>query len=132
MAPRVRRNHLLFGWLEEPQPASVTFAVQGDYLPVLSTFGAAAERSSSGGAALFWLWGGITAMILTCLATMAVFQIHRTLVFLTAICLSSMFLLLHFGYQSLENDVTTGFRQIQNHLSVANLRRIRHSEMKVR
>ena len=111
----------LFGWLESTQPHSVTFVVQGDYLPILSTFGAAAERSSIGAAALFWLWGGISAMILTCLAAMAVFQIHRTLVFLTAICLSSMFVLLHFGYQSLENDVATGFRQIQNHFERSQL-----------
>ena len=103
----------VFGWLEDQQPPSVNFYVSGDYLPILSTFGAAAERRDIGSAALFWLWGGITAMILASLALMAVFQIHKTLVFLITISVSCMFLLLHFGYQSLEHDVTTGYRQIQ-------------------
>ncbi|MFT5561190.1 MAG: hypothetical protein ACI9Z9_001067, partial [Litorivivens sp.] len=105
----------LFGWLQDTQPVSVNFTAQGDYLPILTTFSAAAERSSIGAAALLWLWAGISVMILTCLASMAAFQIHKTFVFLIAICLSSMLVLVHLGFQSLENDVSTGFGQIRNH-----------------
>lgn len=61
----------LFGWLENRQQPTVNFTVEGDYFPILSTFGAAAERGELGSDALIWLWGGVTMMILTCLALIA-------------------------------------------------------------
>jgi hypothetical protein len=106
----------VFGWLEDAEPAAVNFYVTGDYVPILSTFGAAAERQGFGFSAVLWLWAGITAMICFCLCLMVVFQIHKTLAFLSTVSVACMFMLFQLGYQSLQHDVATGYRQIVNHL----------------
>lgn len=106
----------LYGWLENSR-AAVNFNEPGRYLPILSAMGSAAERTSIGNSALLFLWGGITSLVLACLAFTIVLQVHRTLLFLSLVSAATFLLLFNLGYQSVKSDVASGYEQVAAYLA---------------
>ncbi|MFN3239556.1 MAG: LemA family protein [Pseudomonadales bacterium] len=110
-------NVTLFGFMEASDNKVVNFRQPGHYLPIVSTMGGAAERSSLGNTALFLIWGSISTLIFACLCAMITLRIHRTLVFLSITCLSCFFLLANLGYQSVKAEVDAGYRQVESYVT---------------
>lgn len=101
----------IFGWVDYRQQAVVNFSTPGEYQPIISSLSAAEERSSLALSALLFLWGGISCLLLACFALLHAFKIHKTLVFLVFVSLSSGLLLFHYGYRSVEEDVSAGYER---------------------
>ncbi len=106
----------LYAWLEAGTQRAVNFTKSGNYLPILSVAGSAAERMNIGNSALFFLWGGITCLVLASLALMIALQIHRTLTFLSVVSSACFILLVNLGYQSAALDVASGYDQVMSYL----------------
>ena len=104
----------VFGWLHmDDELPDVTFVEDGDYLPIISSFGGSAERSDISASAIVQLWGGISLLVLMCFALIYALRQHRVLVFLVLVTISSSGLLVSYGMQSLEADVEAGFRRVE-------------------
>lgn len=111
----------LYGWLEAGNKTAVNFTKDGRYLPILSAAGSAAERMSLGNSALFFLWGGISCLVLASLALMVSLQIHRALTFLSVVSSACFILLVNLGYQSAALDVASGYQQVKSYLERSEL-----------
>ena len=59
-----------------------------------------------------FLWGGISCLLLACFALLHTFKIHKTLIFLVFVSLSSGLLLFHYGYRSVVEDVSAGYARV--------------------
>ncbi|MEL0065084.1 MAG: LemA family protein [Gammaproteobacteria bacterium] len=102
----------IFGWVDYRQQAVVNFSTPGEYQPIISSLSAAEERSSLALSALLFLWGGISCLLLACFALLHTFKIHKTLIFLVFVSLSSGLLLFHYGYRSVVEDVSAGHARV--------------------
>ncbi len=102
----------VFGWLERDPVVAVDFSEAGHYKPIISSFDAQSERSDIAFNALIRLWGGVSALIGACYCLVLTLRIHRTLVFLSLITLSSTLLLFHYGYRSVQADVVEGYERV--------------------
>lgn len=109
----------LFGWLDFAPEPTVRFPSQGHYLPIISSFSATSERADLGMAAILFLWGGVSLLVLACLVLAYVFQIHRTLLFLLLVTMTTLLMLVHYGMRSLETDIALGFERVETHLARA-------------
>lgn len=105
----------LFGWLQRNPVISVDFIKEGHYKPIVSSFDGQSERSDIAFSALIKLWGGVSALIVACFFLVVALRIHKTLVFLSFISLSGTLLLFHYGYRSVESDVTEGYERVVQH-----------------
>ena len=110
----------VYGWLEAGGEPRLDFSTEGHYVPIISGFGAGEERSRIALRGIMMLWGGVTLLLFGCFAIVFGLQIHRTLVFLTIVSMLSGLLLFHYGYRSVESDVTNGYERVQEHWRRAN------------
>lgn len=108
-----RASVTLFGWLEFSPVQQVAFPLRDSYQPIITTFGAGAERADIAFTAILQLWGGLSALVFTCFAVVYVFRIHKTLVFLTLVSIVGSLVLLHYGYRSAEADVREGYARFE-------------------
>lgn len=103
----------LYGWLTfVDDTVTLSFREAGKYLPIISSFTGSQERADLGSIAIFWLWGGVSALVLMCFFVVYTLRIHKTLVYLGMITLSSSILLTHYGIMSLESDVSSGAERV--------------------
>lgn len=100
---------VVFGWLKYQPDAVVDFSSEGQYQPIISAFSGSAERSRLALGAIFWLWGGVSFVLLASFALTYGLRIHKTLVFLVVVSLSGGLMLFHYGYRSVNADVSGGF-----------------------
>ncbi|WP_052691918.1 LemA family protein [Teredinibacter purpureus] len=102
----------LFGWLEHnDNNVTVNFQTSGDYIPIVSSAGAAAERSNMGWWVVLLLSGAISALVLMCFCIIYALAIHKVIIYLTLVSLSCTTLLLHYGWKSVESDVQNGHQR---------------------
>lgn len=103
----------VFGWLTNGLKApSVSFNHQGDYLPIISSFGADDARGDIGWMAVLYLTLAITAISFMVYAIIFALAIHKVLVFLSLMTFACSSLLIHYGWKSLENDVINGYQRV--------------------
>lgn len=106
----------LYGWLTfKNGDAVLSFTEAGKYLPIISSFSGSQERADLGSIAIFWLWGGVSALVLMCFFVVYALRIHKTLVYLSLITVSTSLLLTHYGIKSLESDVSSGAERVDEH-----------------
>lgn len=107
----------VFGWLHLDYGApEVSFIQPGDYLPIVSSFGAGSERRDLGQSAIFYLWGGVSLIVLMCLAIMFALKQHRILLFVGLVTIAGSASLTNFGVLSLESDINFGFERVGTQL----------------
>lgn len=107
----------LFGWMQKPgYEPQISFNHPGDYLPIVSQAGAAAERASLGFSAILLLAAAMALLIFACFGVISALAIHRVLVFLLLIAFSCTVFLLQFGSRSLESDIHAGYQRYTNQL----------------
>jgi hypothetical protein len=110
----------LFGWMELSSIGPVVnFREQGQYLPIISSFDADKERGDIGWIAVLLLGLAISALSFMSFFLVCSLAIHRVLVLLTFITLSTGLMLLHYGWRSLENDVGAGYQRVETQLQRA-------------
>lgn len=110
----------LFGWLDyvDDEPV-VNFHHTGDYLPIVSAYGASEERGTIGWWAIVYLGLSITALVFMCFFLAYSLAIHRILVFVSFIALSCSLLLAHYGWKSLNDDISSGFQRVDNQVQAS-------------
>ena len=109
----------VFGWMTYEPDAILAFPYAGHYQPIISSFTGSVERASVAMDAVLVLWGGVTALILSCFCLIYSARIHRTLVFLVIVSLSGSLLLFHYGYRSVQTDLDRGLERVDQHSSRA-------------
>ncbi|MEM7363781.1 MAG: LemA family protein [Pseudomonadota bacterium] len=102
----------LFGWYTTGTVKEIDFRTEGQYLPIITHFGDEDRRSGFGLVAVFLLGASLAAMVFACLGLMYMLRVHRTLVFLLSISVSTTLLLVHYGLRSMEEDVSNGFERV--------------------
>lgn len=102
----------LFGWLAlTTTDPEVSFTHAGNFLPIVSSFDGDKERRDIGWTSLLLLILSITALVFMCFFVVLSLAIHRVLVLLSLVTLSSCLLMLYYGWNSLENDVQAGYQR---------------------
>lgn len=111
----------LFGWLaKKNQNSTISFFQQGDYLPIVSVKGAAAERDSMGWSALVILAAAVASLIFSAYLLVYSLHIHKVLVLLFLVSSSSTAFLWYYGWQSMESDVRSGYERLKKQVQRSN------------
>lgn len=112
----------LFGWMDRNiEDAEINFSTEGDYLPIISSESSGQERSKLGWKAILFLAASITATTFMVYCLIFSLRIHKTLVFLGFVSLCCSLLLLHYGWKSVQLDVTNGYERYKNQLERSDL-----------
>lgn len=111
----VNDNIRLYGWADVGSlDTEVSFNRAGDYLPLISAFSDASERSDRGWQAALLLAAAMALLIGAMYALALALHIHRVLTLLFMVSVSGGALLFHYGWDSLTHDVRGGYQRTQS------------------
>ena len=104
----------VFGYASlEPVGMVLRLDKPGQYRPIISTEGEAAERNSLGVLALFKLWGGLSLMALALFAAFRALKQHRLLGYLSTLSAVLAAVLVSLGLSMMRADLSDALTRLQ-------------------
>jgi hypothetical protein len=104
----------VFGFAN-PMPGglAIDFHTEGDYIPIISEYGAEAERGDKALFSILGSWGGLFLISMSLIVFCQLIGIHRLLLYLGILSLIQFGLLAYFGIRLIEGDLQGAANRIE-------------------